>query len=200
MFNMTMNIIQFKAGIEGALAAAIPSIPKEQTDPIDWEFTPTPVTGTDLAIDLERQIMRGKKTLTPNKNPEDKADRDARVRRGGTVPPPTIGAALGPTENTGRQRSTTLTNTARGGSGGGTPPKKPKKSAAGGNPDDSSNNSDSDPSDTEGELPKTKLTSNQLLHKYVKAMIADQKRKYEADAPKPQPYEGDPEDLESFIR
>ena len=136
---MTMNVIQLKAGIEGALAAAIPSIPKEQTDPMDWEFTPTPVTVTDLAIDLERQIKRGKKTVTPNENPEDKADRDARARCGGTVPPSTPRAALGPTENTGRQRSTTLTNTASGGSGGGAPPKKPKESEAGGNPDDSCN-------------------------------------------------------------
>ena len=188
MFNMTMNVIQLKAGIEGALAAAIPSIPNEHTDPMDWEFTPTPVTVTALAIDLERQIKRGKKILTPNENPEDKPDRDAHTRRGGTVPPSAPGAALGPTENTGRQRSTTLTNMASGGSGGSAPPKKPKKSASGGNPDDSSNHSDSDPSDKEGELPKKKLTSNQLLHKYVKAMIADQKRRDKAATPKPQPY------------
>ena len=200
MFNMTMNVIQLKAGIENALAAAIPSIPKEQTDPMDWEFTPTPVIVADLAVDLERQIKKGKKTLTSNENPEDKADRDARARRGGTAPPPTPGAALGPTETTGRQRSTTLTNTASGGSGGGATPKKPKKSATGDNPDDSSDNSDSDPSYNEGELPKKKLTSNQLLHKYVKAMISDHKRRDKADAPKPQPYKGDPEDLERFIR
>ena len=31
-------------------------------------------------------------------------------------------------------------------------------------------------------------------------MIADQKRRDQADAPKPQPYEGEPEDLERFIR
>ena len=126
MFNMTMNIMQLKAGIERALAAAIPSIPKEQTDPMDWEFIPTAVTVADLAIDLERQIKGGKKTLTPDENPADKADRDARARRGGTVPPSTPEAALGPTENTGRQRSTTFTNTASGGSGGGATPKKPK--------------------------------------------------------------------------
>ena len=89
---------------------------------------------------------------------------------------------------------------ASGGSSGGAPPKKPKKSAAGGNPDDSSANSDSDPSDNKGELPKKKLTSNQLLHKSVKAMISDQKRRDKVDAPKPQPYKGDPEDLERFIR
>ena len=44
------------------------------------------------------------------------------------------------------------------------------------------------------------MTSNQLLHKYVKAMITDQKRRDKADAPKPQPYKGDPEDRERFIR
>ena len=73
-------------------------------------------------------------------------------------------------------------------------------SAAGGNPDDSSDNSDSDPSDNEGELPKKKLTSNQLLHKYVKAIIADQKKRDKADVSKSQPYKGDPEDIERFIR
>ena len=149
---------------------------------------------------LERQVKKGKKTLTPNENPEDKADRDARARCRGTVPPSTSGAALGPTENPGRQRSTTLTNAASGGSGGGAPLKKPKKSAVGGNPDDSSDNSDGDLSDNEGELPKKKLTSNQLLHKYLKAMIADQKSRDKADAPKLQPYKGNPEDLERFIR
>ena len=53
MFNMTMNVIQFKTGIEGALATVVPNIPKEQTDPMDWEFTPNPVVVADLAIDLE---------------------------------------------------------------------------------------------------------------------------------------------------
>ena len=89
------------------------------------------------------------------------------------MPPSTSGAALGPTENTGRQRSTILTNTASGGSGGGAPLKKPKKSAAGGNPYDTSDNSDSDSGNYEGELPKKKLINNQLLHKYMKAIIAD---------------------------
>ena len=49
---------------------------------MDWECTPTPAIVTDLAVDLERQIKKGKKKLTPNENPEDKADRDARARRG----------------------------------------------------------------------------------------------------------------------
>ena len=89
---------------------------------------------------------------------------------------------------------------ASGGSGGGAPPKKPKKSAAGGNSDDSSYNLDSDPSDNEEELPKKELTNNQLLLKYVEAIITDQKRRDKADEPKPQPYYGDPEDLERFIR
>ena len=97
----------------------------------------------------------------------------------------TSGVALGPVENTGRQLPTTITNKASCGSGGGTPPKKPKKSSATGNPDDSSYNSDSDSSDNKGELPKKKLTCNQLLHKYVKAIYADQKKKDKAHAPKP---------------
>ena len=102
MFNMTMNIFQLKTGIEGALAMAIPSIPKEHADPMDREFTPTPVIVADLAIDLERQIKKGNKMLTHNKEPEDTADRDAQARCVSTVPPSIPEAALGPTENTGR--------------------------------------------------------------------------------------------------
>ena len=64
-------------GIESAIAKVEPNIPKEQTDPMDWEFTPNPVIVADLAIDLEQKIKKGKNKLTPNKDPEDKADRDA---------------------------------------------------------------------------------------------------------------------------
>ena len=74
MFNMTMNIFQLKRGIEGALALAIPSIPKEQAERMDGEFTLTPIVVADLAIDLERQIEKEKKKLTPNEDPENKAD------------------------------------------------------------------------------------------------------------------------------
>ena len=34
----------------------------------------------------------------------------------------------------------------------------------------------------------------------MKAIAQDYKRRDKADAPKPQPYKGDPEDLERFIR
>ena len=173
MFNMTMNVIQLKMGIEGALATIVLSIPKEQTHPMGWEFIANLVIVADLAIDLEQKFKKGKKMLTPNQTPEDKAEWDVRARRGGTAPPPTTGVALGPTENTGRQRCTTLTNTASGSSGGGATPKTPEQLAFGGNLDHSSDNSDSDSSDNEGESHKKKLTSNQLLRKYMKAMIAD---------------------------
>ena len=35
MFNMTMNVIQLKTGIEGALATVVPSIQKERTHFMD---------------------------------------------------------------------------------------------------------------------------------------------------------------------
>ena len=57
----------------------------------------------------------------------------------------------------------------------------------------------SDPSDNAGELPQQKLTSNQLLYKYEKAMISHQKKGDKTDVPKRHPYEGDPKDLERFI-
>ena len=71
---MTINVIQLKTRIEGALAMAIPRIPKGQADPMDWEFTPTTVIVTELTIELERQIKKSKTKLTLNEDPEDKAD------------------------------------------------------------------------------------------------------------------------------
>ena len=41
---------------------------------MDWEVTPTPVVVANLAIDLERQLKKGIKKLTPKEDPEDKAD------------------------------------------------------------------------------------------------------------------------------
>jgi len=83
-------------------------------------------------------------------------------------------------------------NGAKGGSGA------PLKGPPAKNPWDSSSDSDSDSS--KEERPKKKLTTQQLLVKYVTAMVKDQKKKDKAQAPKPQPYKGDPEDLERFIR
>lgn len=74
---MTMNIIYLKTGLKSALAIVIPKTLKEETDPMELEFTPIPVTVSGLAFDLEQKITKGKKKLTPNKNHEDKADRDA---------------------------------------------------------------------------------------------------------------------------
>ena len=96
---------------------AMPSTSKKQADFMDEEFTPTPVVVADLTIDLGSQIQKGNNKLTPNEDPEVKADRDVQDRHGGIAPPPTPGAAVGPTKNTDRQRSTTLTNTASGGGG-----------------------------------------------------------------------------------
>ena len=80
MFNMSMNVIQLKTGIESALAIAITSIPKEKADLRDWEFTRTPIVVADVAMDLERPITKGKKKLSPNEDPEDKDDGDNRAR------------------------------------------------------------------------------------------------------------------------
>ena len=83
-----------------------------------------------------------------------------------------------------------------GGSGGGIPPRGPPPKR----PDDSSSYSDSDPSDDEGQRKKKRLTSRKLLEKYMTTMVKDYQRKDRAEAPKPQGYKGDPEDLERFIR
>ena len=111
---------------------------------------------------------------------------------------------VGDSQGTSRKRNKVTEHLSQrlGSSGGDGPPKKPKgkKRAGGGDPGDSSDNSDSDPSDNEGELPKVKITSEQLLAKYIIAIIKDQKHCDKADAPKPQPYKGDPEDLERFLR
>ena len=102
IFNMTMHVIQLQTGIESGIIMAISSIPKEQTDLMDWEFTRTPVVVTDLAVDLEQQFKKGKKKLTCNRDSEHQADQDAQVRHRGTALPPPPEAELGPTENTGQ--------------------------------------------------------------------------------------------------
>lgn len=66
-------------------------------------------------------------------------------------------------------------------------------------PDDSSGYSASEPNANEGELRWRKLTRNQLIHKYLNAMSADQKRRYKANASNLYPYKCDLEDFERFI-
>ena len=51
-----------------------------------------------------------------------------------------------------------------------------------------------------GQPPKTKITSEKLLEKYVTAIIKDHKSRDKVEALKPQPYKGDPEDLERFLK
>ena len=120
-----------------------------------------------------KKIKKGKLKLTLAEDLEDAADQAARSRRGDIVPPTTPQASLGSSGSTSRKRLNTWAakpNQANG--SGGVPPKKPKEPTMGGDQDDSDLNSDSEPSDNEGELPKKKLPSEQLLHKYaVKAMV-----------------------------
>ena len=86
------------------------------------------------------------------------------------------------------------------GSGGGRGNPPPKKTAAAGNLEDSSDDSDSDSDPDMGQPPKKKITSEKLLEKYITAIIKDHKRRDKVKAPMPQPYKGDPEDLEGFLR
>ena len=51
-----------------------------------------------------------------------------------------------------------------------------------------------------GQPPKKKITSEKLVEKYITAIIKDHKTRDKVEAPKPQPYKGDPEDLERFLR
>ena len=144
----------------------IPEIEKDCTNLIDWKWTPDPKPVGNLATDLENKIRKGKIRLTPYEDPGDVADQEVRSRRGGTVLPLTPKGSLGSSYNTGHKRRITLIS--KKSSGSGASPKKPREPSIGGDSDDSSNNSDTDPSDNEGELPKKKLTSEQLLHKYMK--------------------------------
>ena len=157
-----------------------PPTEKEGEDSMDWEWTPKPLPIPDLAIDLKNHIQKGKNKYTPSEDPMYAADRAARSQRGGTVPPPTL--------------------TSKNGSGSSAIPKKRMEPVTGGNQGDSFDNSDSDASNNSDELPKKKLTSEDLLYKLVKAMAQNYKRRDKADAHKPQPYKGNPEDLERFIR
>ena len=91
-----------------------------------------------------------------------------------------------------------IDGTGASGSGGGRSNPLPKKKAAAGNPGDSSDDRDSDPN--VGQPPKKKITSEKLLEKYITAIIKDHKSRDKVEAPKPQPYKGDPEDLKRYLR
>lgn len=166
---------------------------------MECEFTLIPVSVLDPAIDLKQEIKKGRKTLITNEDIEDKADQDARARHRVIAPPPTVEAVLDLNENTSQQWSTTLINTTSGGSGGSASHKEPKHSAAGANSEGSFDNSDSDLGANEEELTKTKLASNQLLYKHMKAMIPDYKRRDNVDVPKLQLFKGDPGTLRGSL-
>ena len=51
-----------------------------------------------------------------------------------------------------------------------------------------------------GQPPKKKITSEKLLETYIAAIFNDYKRRDKVKATKPQPYKGDPEELERFLR
>ena len=70
--------------------------------------------------------------------------------------------------------------------------KKPREPGMGGNPENSSNDLDSDATNKQENLLKKKLTSKEMLPKYVKVMARDYKGKDKANASKPQAYKGDP--------
>ena len=51
-----------------------------------------------------------------------------------------------------------------------------------------------------GQSPKKKITSEKLLEKHITAILKDHKSRDKVEASKPQPYKGDPEDLDRFLR
>ena len=99
---MTIHTFELRNAIMKPLNT-IPEIEKDNRDTMDWEWTPDPKPVANLATNLENKIRKGKIKLTPAKDPADEANRAARSRRGGTVPPPTPKGSLGFSQNTGRK-------------------------------------------------------------------------------------------------
>ena len=187
--NLTTTVLQLKSQLETKVAEQKVDavLAAANSEPMDFEWTPPSYPLPDMPALFAIEA----KKCTPRDDSADERDCTARGQRQGTLPPATPRSTLGTSQSTSRKRSTTL----NGGKGGScAPPKGPSAK----NPWDSSSDSDSDPS--EDERPKKKLTTQQLLAKYVTAMVKDQKKKDKAQAPKPQPYKGDPEDLKRFIR
>ena len=202
MMHMSFNVMNLKAELENAVKEKATPLLEDSTEPMDWEWTPpSHIPLKDLIAEFELEVKIG--SFTP-KIPEQDADEKAREQRAGSIQPPTPKVTLGASQGTSLKRNKVTEDLPQGlgRSGGDGPPKKPKgkKTAGSGDPSDSSDNSDIDPSDNEGELPKVKITAEKLLAKYISAMIRDKKHRDKADAPKPQRYKGDPEDLERFLR
>ena len=176
---------------------------------MEWEWTQPVTKALPHLVHIFKSEEANQRWI-PWDDYTEQMDWDARSQRDGTIASPTPGASLGTGESASRKRSSTLRGTGGGygipgmdgtgasGSGGGRGNPPPKKIAAAGNPGDSSDDSDSDPD--VGQPPKKKITSEKLLEKYITAIIKDHKSRDKVEAPKPQPYKGDPEDLERFLR
>ena len=121
VYNMTIHMFDVQNAMIVALNNML-EIVKDCTDLMDWEWTPDLKPVANLATDPENKIWKGKIKLTLFEGCIDAVDREARSRRGGTVPPPTPKGSLGSSQNTGRKGRTTLTS--KQGNSGGAPPKK----------------------------------------------------------------------------
>ena len=78
--------------------------------------------------------------------------------------------------------------------------KKHREFGMGGNSQGTFDDLDRDASNNSGDLPKKKITIEDMLHKDVQVIARDYRRRDKADMHKPQPYNGDLKDLKRFIR
>ena len=197
--HMTMLVIECINLLETQIRT-VPITSDDVADPMDWQWDPPAKPLPPLLEHFTQQIDKNQGRLTPMEGVMEASASNARSKREGTIPPPTPGTTLGASESTSRKRSSTFDqgNPNAGGSGGGKGNIPPRNTAAAGNPGDSSDDSGSDPE--VGKPPKKKVPSQKLLQKYIDAMIKDHKRRDKCEAPKPQPYKADPEDLERFLR
>ena len=197
--HMTMLVIECKNLMETQIKTV--SIKDEDAaDPMERQWDPPSKPLPPLLEHFTQQVNNNVGQLIPIEDVMEASARNARSQREGTIPPPTPGATRGASESTSRKRSSTFNpgNLNAGGSGGGKGNIPTRNTAGAGNPGDSSDDSDSNPEI--GKPPKKKVTSQKLLEKYIEAMIKDHKGRDKVEAPKPQPYKGDPEDLERFLR
>ena len=207
---MTQTMCELKPKIEVAIAGTqLPTL--KDGEAMAWEWTEPVVKALPNLVHVFATDEASNHWIARDDSTEQ-LDRDARSQREGTIPPPAAEAVVEAGEGASSKRSSTLRGMAEGyeipidgtrpgsnggtgasgsGGGGGHPP--PKKTVAAGNPGDSSDDSDSNPE--VGQLPKKKLSSEKLLEKYITAMIRDHKRRDKVEAPKPQPYKGDPKAL-----
>lgn len=181
--------------------------PLTQGDEMEWEVTPTPRPLPSYLNDLRTEVAANRLHPKPEEeDADDHRDMEERERREGTHPPPLPGnrggfrapSSAGSDTGTIRPLQERSLPPAGGGESAGLPPAAGGSGGMGGPPIDRTGRRMRDKPHSEDEEEEAGGDSDEVLKKVLIKFL--QRGQAQPETPKPQPFKGDPEDLERFLR